>query len=103
MKFQFDAHLPHQSSAINAVLGIFEGSQATDGRDYATAMQTFDTALFQGVVQTAHGIGNAGLKMDGLLLRVQAVQEANGIEPSKGLVNYYGDPEDRQCRAPSRW
>jgi len=98
MKFQFDAHLPHQSSAINAVLGIFEGSQATDGRDYATAMQTFDTALFQGVVQTAHGIGNAGLKMDGLLLRVRAVQEANGIEPSKGLVNYYGDAEDRQCQ-----
>ena len=53
MKFQFDAHLPHQSPAINALLGLFEGRQATVGWDYATAMQTFDTALFQGAVQTA--------------------------------------------------
>ena len=97
MKFQFDAHLPHQATAINAVLGVFEGSRAIDGRDYATAMQTFDTALFQGVVQTAHGIGNSGLKEEGLLARIQAVQEGNGIEPSTGLVDYYGDKDDRQC------
>jgi type III restriction enzyme len=97
MKFQFDAHLPHQGAAIHAVLGVFEGSRAIDGRDYATAMQTFDTALFQGVVQTAHGIGNAGLKAEGLLERIRAVQEGNGIEPSKSLVSYYGDQDERQC------
>ncbi len=97
MKFQFDAHLPHQSTAIQSVLGVFAGSRASDGRDYATAMQTFDTALFQGVVQTAHGIGNAGLKREGLLERIRAVQEGNGIEPSKSLVSYYGDKEERQC------
>lgn len=97
MKFQFDAHLPHQSTAISSVLGVFAGSRASDGRDYATAMQTFDTALFQGVVQTAHGIGNAGLKQEGLLERIRAVQEGNGIEPSKSLVSYYGDKNDRQC------
>lgn len=97
MKFQFDAHLPHQSTAIQSVLGVFAGSHASDGRDYATALQTFDTELFQGVIQTAHGIGNAGLKRDGLLERIQAVQAGNGIELSKSLVSYYGDKEERQC------
>ena len=47
MKFQFDAHLPHQSTAIQSVLGVFAGSRAGDGRDYATALQTFDTELFK--------------------------------------------------------
>jgi type III restriction enzyme len=97
MKFQFDAHLPHQSSAINAVLGIFEGSQATDGRDYATALQTFDTELFQGVVQTPHGVGNAGLKQENLPHRIRNVQEENGIDASKYVLSPYGDKDDRQC------
>ena len=97
MKFQFDAHLPHQSTAIQSVIGVFAGSRAGDGRDYATALQTFDTELFQGVIQTVHGIGNAGLKRDGLLERIRAVQEGNGIEPSKSLVSYYGTKEERQC------
>jgi type III restriction enzyme len=97
MKFQFDAHLPHQSTAIQSVLDVFAGSRAGDTRDYATALQTFDTELFQGVVQTVHGIGNAGLKLDGLLTRIRTVQEANGIEPSMKVVDYYGDKEDRQC------
>jgi type III restriction enzyme len=97
MKFQFDAHLPHQSAAIQSVLSVFAGSKAADSRDYATAMQTFDTALFQGVVQTAHGIGNAGLKREGLLERIHAVQEGNGIELSKSMVSYYGDKSGIQC------
>jgi len=80
MKFKFDAHLPHQSTAIHSVLDVFTASRASDGRDYATALQTFDTELFQGVIQTAHGIGNAGLKRDGLLERIHAVQQGNAIE-----------------------
>lgn len=56
MKFQFDAHLPHQGAAIGSVLGIFEGSHAVDARDVATAFQTFDTELFRGVVQTPKSI-----------------------------------------------
>jgi hypothetical protein len=43
MKFQFDAHLPHQGTAINAVLGVFEGSRAIDGRDYATEIKVLKT------------------------------------------------------------
>lgn len=97
MKFQFDAHLPHQSAAINAVLGVFESSRAIDGRDYNTALQTFDTELFQGVVQTPHGIGNAGLDSVDLWHRIKTVQEQNGIEPSKYVLTAYGDKDERQC------
>jgi len=57
------------------VLDLFTGSRASGGRDYATALQTFDTELFQGVIQTAYGIGNAGLKREGLLERIHAVQQ----------------------------
>ncbi|MCB1132990.1 MAG: DEAD/DEAH box helicase family protein, partial [Verrucomicrobiae bacterium] len=91
MKFQFDAHLPHQGSAIGAVLGLFEGSQAVDSRDVATAFQTFDTELFRGVVQTPMGVGNAGLDRGGLLHRIQAIQERNGLDLSGSLGVNYGD------------
>lgn len=91
MKFQFDAHLPHQGSAINAVLGIFEGSHAMDSRDVATAFQTFDTELFHGVVQTPMGVGNAGLDTQTLLARIHEVQERNGLDTSKAIGVTYGD------------
>ncbi len=97
MKFQFDAHLPHQSTAINAVLGLFEGAQAGDGREVATAFQTFDTELFRGVVQTPMGVGNAGLEREGLLKRIHEVQERNGIDPSRELGGKYGDEGDAGC------
>lgn len=97
MKFQFDAHLPHQSEAIQAVLGLFEGSQALDSREVSTAFQTFDTELFRGVVQTPMGVGNSGLESAGLLKRIQAVQERNGIDPSPGLGIGYGDAKDGKC------
>lgn len=85
MKFRFDAHLPHQSAAIGAVLGVFGDSRASDGRDVATAFQTFDTELFRGVVQTPMGIGNAGLDVGVLLKRIRDMQHANGLDPSPPL------------------
>ncbi|MCH7228999.1 DEAD/DEAH box helicase family protein [Haloferula sp. A504] len=97
MKFQFDAHLPHQTTAIDAVLGLFEGSEAADSRDVATAFQTFDTELFRGTVQTPMGVGNAVLARDGLLQRIRAVQERNGIEPSPSLGIRYADSDGSDC------
>lgn len=96
MKFQFDAHLPHQGAAIGSVLGIFEGSHAVDGRDVATAFQTFDTELFHGVVQTPMGVGNADINAASLLSRIQQVQQRNDIDPSSSLwMDYAGKKSDQ--------
>ena len=97
MKFQFEAHLPHQQAAIDAVLSVFEGTKAADGRDYATAMQTFDTELFRGVVQTEHGVGNAGLDAAVVRDRVAEVQRRNEIDPEGTSPVKYGDPDLPQC------
>jgi len=85
MKFKFDAKIPHQMAAMDAVLNVFEGSQSVDGMAAATAMQTFDLELFQGMTQTDHGLGNTCLDRDNLLKRIQQVQQKNDIQPSTSL------------------
>lgn len=85
MKLQF-AHQDYQASAVNAVVKVFDG-QPLAKSDFALTAQ-------QGSVAYAGdgGIGNAlKLSDEQLLANVQAVQQANGLEPSVALVPSHSD------------
>lgn len=81
MKLRFDADLPFQRAAIDAVVGLFEGQPLAD----AGFSITFSAGP---MLQTEFGVGNdLTLGDDALLENLQRVQEANGIAKVATLEN----------------
>ena len=73
MKLRFDADLPFQRAAIDAVVGLFEGQPLAD--------PGFSVSFNAGpMFQTEFGVGNDLVLDDAALLaNLQRVQETNGI------------------------
>src|SRR5215217_8133686 len=73
MKLRFDADLPFQRAAIDAVVELFEGQPLAD--------PGFSVSFNAGpMFQTEFGVGNDMMLNDDVLLaNLQRVQEANGI------------------------
>jgi len=73
MKLRFDAALPYQRAAIDAVTGLFEGQPMAEPA-FSVSFSTGD------LLQTEHGLANnLKLKGEALLANLHAVQEKNGI------------------------
>ncbi len=79
MKLKFDAGLPFQRMAIDAVLGIFEGQPLADS-SYSVSFNTGD------LMQTELGFGNRLTLGDReIFANLQRVQEQNGIAKASQL------------------
>jgi len=97
--FKFDPGLPHQATAIDAVVDLFDGQGEASTTDYETNFQVFDTELFGGVTQTETGIGNH-LTLDSArwLKNTRKIQQKNDLEPSTAVKPIsYGEKDNIQC------
>lgn len=98
MKFQFDPRQPYQTSAIEAVIDLFDGQpadadQLLTGLQYLPSQQSLDIPDFGG--QEAFGIfeeigaygNNLVLDESMILENLQRVQDRNGLEINASLVD----------------
>lgn len=98
MKFQFDPSQPYQTSAIEAVVDLFDG-QPADADQIVTTLQlslpqqAFDFSELggQGAFDISEEIGAYGnnllLDEDTVTANLQRVQDANGLEINEALVD----------------
>lgn len=98
MKFKFDPRQPYQTSAIEAVIDLFDGQPADADQlltslQYLPSQQSLDLPDFGG--QEGFGIfeeigaygNNLVLDEDTILENLQRVQDRNGLEINEGLVD----------------
>ena len=80
MKFIFENDLPHQRAAIDAALGVF--GDATSGSQATFTVAPLEIAGQMELAQKGVGIGNVcSLEDEDWLANIQAVQQANALEP----------------------
>lgn len=80
MKFFFENDLPHQRAAIDAAIGVF--GDATAGSQATFTVAPFEIAGQMELAEKGVGIGNVcSLQGDEWLPHIQAVQQANALEP----------------------
>lgn len=82
MKFVFENDLPHQRAAIDAVLGVF--GDATAGSKATFTVAPLEIKGQMELAEKGVGIGNVcSLQGDDWLPHIQAVQQANALEPDE--------------------
>lgn len=80
MKFVFESDLPHQRAAIDAALGVF--GDGTAGSQATFTVAPLEIAGQMELAEKGVGIGNVcSLEGDDWLSHIQAVQQANALEP----------------------
>ena len=80
MKFVFENDLPHQRAAIDAVLGVFGDASAGSKATFTVAPLEINGQME--LAQKGVGIGNVcALAGEDWLPNIQAVQQANALEP----------------------
>lgn len=98
MRFQFDPRQPYQTSAIEAVTGLFDGQPADADQlltslQYLPPQQSLDLPDFdhQEALDVFEEIGAYGNKLvldeDTVLENLQRVQDRNGLEINESLVD----------------
>lgn len=82
MKFVFENDLPHQRAAIDAVLGVFGDASAGSKATFTVAPLEIKGQME--LAEKGVGIGNfCPLEGDDWLPNIQAVQQANALEPDE--------------------
>ena len=82
MKFVFENDLPHQRAAIDAVLGVFGDASAGSKATFTVAPLEIKGQME--LAEKGVGIGNVcSLQGDDWLPHIQAVQQANALEPDE--------------------
>lgn len=80
MRFIFENDLPHQRAAIDAAIGVF--GDATAGSQATFTVAPLEIAGQMELAEKGVGIGNVcSLEGDDWLRHIQAVQQANALEP----------------------
>jgi len=81
MKLKFDANLPYQAEAIQAVVDVFDGQPLSQ-----SGFEVSFTEQVGMIEQTELGLGNRlAITEEQMLANVQANQERNDIEPVEAL------------------
>lgn len=76
MKIKFDSTLPYQKTAIDSVVGVFEGQPLAES-GFSVALSSSE---FMGVQQSELGLGNRLILDDNQLLQtIHRIQETNNI------------------------
>lgn len=84
MKFVFENNLPHQRAAIDAAIGVF--GDASAGSQVTFTVAPLEVAGHRDLVEKGAGIGNVcALQGEDWLPNIQAVQQANALEPDQAF------------------
>ena len=86
MKFHFEAKLPHQEAAIEAVVNLFRG-QETCRTEFTVSKSALGGAHLPGM-ENDLGIGNRLKLLDNeILANLREIQLHNGLRPSDSIVS----------------